>query len=161
MEKLNTDISCIKLNLYHIVIILSALCILLLNPFFTGGDVRAQDRIPREYTNPEELISFDRQTPFQDAIQVIDRFAQEFQERFVIDRTGYTGEIGINLPAMHWEEALNYILRVQNMVLVENPDFYEILTRQQADELHQETGDRARPASQADPSDIIATTQTR
>ncbi|MEX0994883.1 MAG: type II and III secretion system protein, partial [Balneolaceae bacterium] len=42
-----------------------------------------------------------------------------------------------------------------------NADFFVFLSRQQGDELDQERGDRARPASQADPSEIIATTQTR
>ncbi|MEX0894754.1 MAG: hypothetical protein WDZ36_03255 [Balneolaceae bacterium] len=125
--------------------------------------MKAQDRIPREYTSPEELISFDRQTPFQDAIQVIDQFAQEFEGRFVIDRTGYTGEIGINLPAMHWQEALNFILRVRNMVLYENPDYYEILTSQQVEERQQLAveGPSARTATTTSGDQITATIQTR
>jgi general secretion pathway protein D len=44
------------------------------------------------------VISFDRQTPFQDAVEVINQFAQEFEDRFMIDRTGYTGNIGLTLP---------------------------------------------------------------
>jgi general secretion pathway protein D len=106
--------------------------ILILTMCFIYSTAYSQDRIPREYTNPEELISFDRQTPFQDAIEVIDQFAQEFEDRFIIDRTGYTGSIGLTLPPMHWRDALNYIARVQNLVIHEEPDLYEILTQQEA-----------------------------
>ncbi len=92
----------------------------------------AQDNLPREYINPDEVISFDRQTSFEDAIEVINQFSQEFEDRFVINRTGYTGSIGLTLPPMHWRDALNYIMRVQNMVIYEEPDLYEILTSEQA-----------------------------
>lgn len=135
------------------------LSILLLAPYFPADEAIAQERIPREYTQPDELISFDRQTPFRDAIQVIDQFAQEFDGRFVIDRTGYTGPIDVNLPAMHWREAFNYILRVQNMVLLEDQDYYEILTIQQVEEGTGPADERARSAT--GDTEIYATTQTR
>lgn len=92
----------------------------------------SQDEYPREFTSPEELISFNRDTPFQDAIQVIDQYSQEFTGKFIIDRSDFDGPININLPAMHWRDALTYILRVQNMILDEGPDYFEILTVQQA-----------------------------
>ncbi|MEX0823394.1 MAG: hypothetical protein WD008_03335, partial [Balneolaceae bacterium] len=97
----------------------------------------AQDRIPREYTNPEEMISFDRRTNFTEAIDVLNTFAQEFENRFIINRTDYTGPIGVTLPAMHWKDALDYILRVQNFVLLESPDVYELVTQEEADRIMQ------------------------
>ncbi|MEX2435363.1 MAG: hypothetical protein WD735_01690 [Balneolaceae bacterium] len=96
-----------------------------------------QDRIPREYTNPEEMISFDRRTNFTEAIDVLNTFAQEFENRFIINRTDYTGPIGVTLPAMHWKDALDYILRVQNFVLLESPDVYELVTQEEADRIMQ------------------------
>ncbi|MEX0646549.1 MAG: SPOR domain-containing protein [Balneolaceae bacterium] len=98
----------------------------------------AQDRIPREYTNPDEVISFDRRTSFPEALDVLNLYAQDFENRFIIDQSGYTGPIGVSLPAMHWREALDYILRVQDLVLLESPDFLEIVTQQAADEMFAE-----------------------
>ncbi|WP_245683923.1 type II and III secretion system protein [Rhodohalobacter halophilus] len=95
--------------------------------------VSAQDRIPREYTNPDEMIAFDRRTTFPEAIDVLNQFAQDFEGKFIIDRTGYTGQIGVTLPAMHWREALDYILRVQKFVAFEEADLYEIVTQAEAD----------------------------
>jgi len=134
--------------------------ILLLTMCFIYSTAYSQDRIPREYTNPEELISFDRQTPFQDAIEVIDQFAQEFEDRFIIDRTGFTGSIGLTLPPMHWRDALNYIARVQNMVIHEEPDLYEILTQQEA-QARVATGDDAPGTVARAVADRIANTSTR
>ncbi|MGM0745417.1 MAG: hypothetical protein ACQETF_08920 [Bacteroidota bacterium] len=127
----------------------------------------AQDRYPREYTNPDEMISLDRRTTFTEAIDVLNTFAQEYENRFIIDRTGYTGPIGVTLPAMHWREALDYILRVQDFVAFEEPDLYEIVTREEADAQQQVQrrgeDDAARPegAQSIDDSEIQVNTQTR
>ncbi|WP_322572010.1 type II and III secretion system protein [Rhodohalobacter sp.] len=127
----------------------------------------AQDRYPREFTNPDEMISLDRRTTFTEAIDVLNTFAQEYENRFIIDRTGYTGPIGVTLPAMHWREALDYILRVQDFVAFEEPDVYEIVTRAEADaqQLVQRRGEQAQgpgaaPGTAAD-SEIQVNTQTR
>ncbi len=126
-----------------------------------AGTAYGQDSMPREYTNPDEVISFDRQTPYQDAVEVLGMFAQDFENRFLIDRTGYTGNIGLNLPPMHWKDALNYILRVQNMTLHQEPDLYEILTRDQVAE-RRAPSDVADPADPAAPAmERIANTRTR
>ncbi|WP_158551439.1 hypothetical protein [Rhodohalobacter sp. SW132] len=95
---------------------------------------QATDNLPREYTNPEELISFDRRTPFQDAVEVLTTYAQRFENRFIIDRSNASGPIGVSLPAMHWKDALNYIMRVQNLVVLESDDILEIVTAQAARE---------------------------
>jgi len=91
------------------------------------------EQIPREYVNPEEMISFDRRTDFQDAIEVLSTYAQDFDGRFILDRTGTTGAIGVSLPAMHWKDALNYIMRIKNLIVLDSPDFFEIVTQQEAE----------------------------
>ncbi|TVR31634.1 MAG: hypothetical protein EA390_06175, partial [Balneolaceae bacterium] len=134
---------------------------LLLATFLFGGltELTAQDRIPREYVNPDEVISFDRRTAFPEAIDVLNTFAQEYEDRFIIDRTGYTGPIGVSLPAMHWRDALDYILRVQKFVALESDDVYELVTRAEAEELSAPT---ERPSTDRAPGDGPAiTTGTR
>lgn len=102
---------------------------------------QSPEQIPREYTNPEEMISFDRNTPFEDAIEVLSNYAQQFDNRFIIDRTNTSGAIGVSLPAMHWKDALNYIMRVQNLVVLESDDILEIVTREEAEELSGDSGE--------------------
>lgn len=100
-----------------------------------AGFSQASDEIPREYTNPEEMISFDRRTPYVDAIEVLTNYAQKFDDRFIIDQSGVSGPIGVSLPPMHWKDALNYILRVKDLVALESDDVIEIFTQEEANEL--------------------------
>ncbi len=81
----------------------------------------------REYTNPDEIVTFDRSTSYTEAIEVINQFVQEYENKFIVDLSGYTGSIGVSLPPMHWKDALNYILEIQNLQLVQKPDYYEII----------------------------------
>lgn len=108
---------------------------------FSGfSELAAQNRIPREYTNPDEIISFDRRTTFPEAVDILNGYAQDYQEKFIVDRSGYTGEIGVSLPAMHWRDAMDYILRFQNLTALEAPEYYEITTREDSG---QASGERA------------------
>ncbi|WP_349355463.1 type II secretion system protein GspD [Gracilimonas sp. BCB1] len=80
----------------------------------------------KEYTNPEEIVAFDKSTTYNEAIEIINTFAQEFENKFIVDNSAYSGTIGVTLPAMHWKDALQYIMRFNNLELEEFEDFYEI-----------------------------------
>lgn len=107
-----------------------SLFVFLLMAFQTGfvaQDAFAQDEYPREYTNPDEIVAFDRSTSYEEAIEVINQFYQEYRNKFIVDQTGTTGQIGVSLPAMHWEDALEFILRWRSLTLIEEQDFVEIV----------------------------------
>ena len=108
------------------------LLIFLITGFTQIAYSQYEDRPPREFTNPEEMISFDRRTPFPDAIEVLTNYAQQYENKFIIDRSQKTGPIGVSLPAMHWKDALNYIMRVQKLVVLESDDILEIVTEEEA-----------------------------
>lgn len=98
---------------------------------FTLPDlVQAQIVDPlREYTNPDEIVTFNKGTTYQEAIEIIDTFAQEYDNKFIVDNSNYSGPIGVNLPAMHWKDALEYIMRFQNLEYTDFGDYYEINER--------------------------------
>jgi type IV pilus assembly protein PilQ len=83
----------------------------------------------REYTNPDEIVTFNKSTTYNEAIEIINTFAQEYENKFIVDNSGYSGTIGVNLPAMHWKDALQYIMRFNNLQLKENEEFYEITVK--------------------------------
>lgn len=113
----------------NIIILLTSLTVLMLASPTT---LLGQEKLPvREYTNPDEVVTFDRTTAFTRALDVINDFAQEARGKVIIDRTGQSGSIGITVPPMHWEDALDLILRVKGLVLFEREKFYEILSAQQ------------------------------
>lgn len=113
------------------------------------GFSQASDEVPREYTNPEEMISFDRRTPYVDAIEVLTNYAQKFDDRFIIDQSGESGPIGVSLPPMHWKDALNYILRVKDLVALESDDVIEIFTQEEAQALSAPEQETAQESSTA------------
>lgn len=116
----------------------------------------AQNTPFREYTNPDEIIAFDRSTTFVEAVEIINQFAQEYEKRFVVDKSGYTGIIGVSLPAMHWRDALNYILKFRNLELKTTPEYYEIVPQTiQAGQTQREAQEASAPVI------LKATTATR
>ncbi|MEX0661689.1 MAG: hypothetical protein WD381_05725 [Balneolaceae bacterium] len=128
--------------------------------FAEVSEAQTGEQIPREYVNPEEMISFDRRTDFQDAIEVLSTYSQDFDGRFILDRTGTTGAIGVSLPAMHWKDALNYIMRIKNLVVLESPEFFEIVTEEEASPADTQSG-RQGSAGAVDEDEINISTGTR
>ncbi|MEL7834567.1 SPOR domain-containing protein [Fodinibius sp. Rm-B-1B1-1] len=121
-----------------------------------------RDNLPaefREYTNPEELVRFDRSTSFTRAVDVINEFSQQFRGKAIVNRAEVDGNIGISVPPMHWMDALKLILRVNELHLVDKQDFFEIVTRKS---LEAETEGQTAPqtARTADGEGPVATTQT-
>lgn len=99
----------------------------------SGVHGQNRDNLPaefREYTNPEEVVTFDRTTPFQRAVDVVNTYAQKYRGKMVLDKTKTEGDIGISVPPMHWMDALKLILRVKDLMLVEKKDYYEIVTKE-------------------------------
>jgi len=95
---------------------------------FQVNSIYAQTQNPfREYTNPDEIVTFDKSTSYSEAIEIINQFVQEYENKFIIDQSGYSGSIGVSLPPMYWKEALNYILKIQDLQLIDKADYYEIV----------------------------------
>jgi len=102
--------------------------LLLFIPAALQAQGQVEEEAPfREFTDPEKLVAFDRSVSFTEAIDVINEFVQEFEGKFIIDKSGYTGNIGLKLPSMHYKDALNFILDYQGLQLNETPEFYEIV----------------------------------
>jgi type IV pilus assembly protein PilQ len=122
-----------------------------------SAQIRAEQAF-REYTNPDELVTFDRSTDFARALDVINDFAQLNRGKVVIDRTGTTGSIGISVPAMHWMDALQLILNVKGLALVEKQDYFEIVENVRPGS-GQSTSQNSGTGTATD--EIVVTTETR
>lgn len=116
----------------------------------------------REYTNPDEVVTFNKSTTYNEAIEIIDTFAQEYENKFIVDNSGYSGAIGVNLPAMHWKDALQYIMRFQNLELLEFDEYYEIVVpEQQTSAATTQTTGATRTGGQGGTGIVLPTTETR
>ncbi len=101
--------------------------ILFANTIFIFNNGYGQDAYPREYTNPDEIVTFDKNTSFVDALEVINQFYQEYRNKFIVDLSGVNGVLGVNLPLMHWEDALGFILKINNLTILEYEKYVEIV----------------------------------
>ena len=103
-------------------------------PLLSAHEIYAQDEYPREYTNPDEIVAFDKSTNYSEAIEVINQFMQEYKNKFIIDQTNTGSTIGTSLPAMHWEDAFEYILRFKKLTTKETDEYVEIITLAEANQ---------------------------
>lgn len=96
--------------------------------FLVAHPCYSQDRLPVwEYTNPSELIAISADVPFQSALSILEEISVEARNKIFINQTTYNGPIGINIPQMHWMEALNYITAQNNLYFREYDRYIEIL----------------------------------
>lgn len=86
-----------------------------------------QDRLPvREYTNPQELVVLSEEVPFQDALSIIEELSVEYRDKIIVNQSSFEGPIGVEIPQMHWEDALHRIAEYNNMYVTEFPRYIEI-----------------------------------
>lgn len=89
--------------------------------------VVSQDRLPvREYTNPDEMIALSQNVQFSDALSIIEELAMDYKNKIFVNRSEFEGPIGIDIPQMHWEDALREIAAYNGMFLTEYERYYEL-----------------------------------
>ncbi len=104
-----------------------------------SGSAIAQDTPPlREYTAPEEILSMTGDTPFVKAMQIFSSAFKRFASKPLVYEEALAAgtaksikaadaqTIGINIPNMHWRDAFDLVLRVNNYWYVENPDYVRV-----------------------------------
>ena len=109
----------------------------------TAGSVLAQDRLPeREFTNPQELVVLDQSLPFSEALSIFDDLSGEFRGKILIDRSGFEGPIGVDIPRMHWFDAMQQIAAHNNLVVVERDRYIELREVPATPEVDERTRER-------------------
>lgn len=95
--------------------------------FMATQELYSQDRVPfREFTNPDELIILSEEVPFSAAMDIIEELALEFRQKIFVNRASYEGPINVEIPSMHWEDALHQITAANNMFVTEFDRYFEI-----------------------------------
>lgn len=102
--------------------------VLLLAMFLMAIPAHAQDRLPiREFTHPDDLVSISEDMPLSRALELLGEFAERSTEKILIDRSDLTGSVGIEIPHMHWMDALQRITAWNGLTLVEHPRYFEVV----------------------------------
>jgi general secretion pathway protein D len=79
--------------------------------------------------NPDEMVSFKSDVPYTKAIQSLGELSRKLEGRLVIDRSPMQGKdktIGINIESMYWKDALELILRSNQLWYIDYPEYMEI-----------------------------------
>ncbi|MCH8556780.1 MAG: type II and III secretion system protein [Balneolia bacterium] len=118
--------------------ILTTLMLLLLCAI-TVIEAKAQDRLPvREFTPRDAVVSIDRTMSFRDVISVMNDFSMRFEERPVINRTEFTGPVGVSIPGLYWYDALEMVVAYNGLVIQNYPDRIEIVPSPEVEEAARE-----------------------
>ncbi len=112
---------------------------------------QAQDELPqREYVSPDELVSLSKDMSFGEAVDVLNEYAQRHVGKFVIDRSGTSSSINIPIRKMHWKDALQNIVYVKGLQMVETLRFFEIKEPSADSEMGMDQRDRIRDRAESE-----------
>jgi type IV pilus assembly protein PilQ len=97
--------------------------------------------------NQDELVSFKSDVPYTKAIQSLGELSKKLDGRLVIDRSPLQGKdktIGINIESMYWKDALELILRSNQLWYIDYPEYMEIAS---FEEIGKKQGEQAQNPS--------------
>ncbi len=100
--------------------------------------LQAQDRLPREFTQQDAIVVLDANTPFAQAVNIFNDYAQRLEGRQVVNNSGFTDVIGITIPGIHWFDALVLIANYNFLVINNFPDRIEITIAEEVLQQEQE-----------------------
>ena len=101
-----------------------------------GQVVRSQnleeERIKRaargkDFVTQEELVSFKSDVPYQKAIEALSALSKKFLKKPIVDTAPLTTKIGVEIQSMYWRDALELILRTNNLWYEEKPDYFQVV----------------------------------
>lgn len=97
--------------------------------------------------NQDELVSFKSDVPYTKAIQSLGELSKKLDGRLIIDRSPLQGKdktIGINIESMYWKDALELILRSNQLWYIDYPEYMEIAS---FEEIGKKQGEQAQNTS--------------
>ncbi len=86
----------------------------------------------QSYTAEEELVSMTKTLPLHKALDIFNEISKKFLGKVIIDPEGRTTPVGINIDRMHWIDAMELILRTNNLWYEEYEDYIKIIPLSEA-----------------------------
>ena len=99
--------------------------------------------------NPDELVSFKADVPYTKAIQSLGEMSKKIDGKLLIDRSPLQGKdktIGINIESMYWKDALELILRSNQLWYNDYPEYIEIIS---FEEISKQAGEQTQKDNQS------------
>ncbi len=103
---------------------------------FCAVSVRAQiSSEPRElrhdYVSPQQMVTIASNTPFNQAISILDSYSRRFLKKIIVDPENRTTPIGVNVDRMQWLDAFEAILRANDLWYKEYESYIQIVPGKQ------------------------------
>ena len=91
----------------------------------------AQNKLPREYIPPEELVSLNSEIDISTALDLLSEYAIQFARKPIYDPQKHTGSIGVDIRSLPWKKALGLILSRRGLWYVEKPRYIEVISAEE------------------------------
>ena len=88
-----------------------------------------QQRIPKEYILPSGKISFSSIMPITQAIQALSEISSRLEKKVIIDEKIRSEAINVEIVDLEWRDALELILKINNLEYEEYPNYIKIVDR--------------------------------
>ena len=110
--------------------ILTACCLLLLVNALQAQS-REEQKVKRAAQgkttySQEETVSFRSDIPYKQAIEALSVLSKKFLKKPIIDPSPLTTPINVEIQPMYWRDALELILRTNNLWYAEKEDYLQI-----------------------------------
>jgi len=88
-----------------------------------------QQKIPKEYIPTSGKISFSSTMPITQAIQALGEISARLEKKVIIDEKIRAEAINVEIVDLEWRDALEVILKVNNLEYEEYPNYIKIVDR--------------------------------
>lgn len=101
--------------------------------------------------NPNEMVSFKDDVPYSKAIQSLGELSKKLDGLLLIDHSPMQGKdkpIGVNIESMYWKDALELILRGNQLWYNDYPEYREIVSFEDVGKQQSETAQKGVPSKE-------------
>jgi general secretion pathway protein D len=80
----------------------------------------------KESYSQDELVSFKSDIPYKQAIESLSSLSKKFAKKPIIDPQPLATTINVEIQSLYWRDALELILRTNNLWYTESPDYFQV-----------------------------------
>jgi type IV pilus assembly protein PilQ len=82
----------------------------------------------KETYSQDELVSFKSDVPYKQALESLSALAKKFVKKPIVDPQPLATTINVEIQSLYWRDALELILRTNNLWYTEADDYFQIST---------------------------------
>ncbi len=100
--------------------------------FELKAQINAEPReMRRSYVSPQQIVTMTAKTPFNQAMTILDSYSRKFLNKIIVDPENRTSAIGIDVDRMQWLDALEAILKSNDLWYKEYASYIQIIPGEQ------------------------------